>query len=47
MALPDIPKVKVLLSRADLNYEAGMAKNIHYGDVLIKFGEVLDTRKET
>lgn len=35
------------LSRADLNYEAGMAKNIHYGDVLIKFGEVLDTRKET
>ena len=34
------------LSRADLNYEAGMAKNIHYGDVLIKFDEVLDARKE-
>ncbi len=34
------------LSRADLNYNAGLAKNIHYGDVLIKFGEVLDVRKE-
>ena len=34
------------LSRAKLNYEAGMAKNIHYGDVLIKFDEVLDARKE-
>jgi type I restriction enzyme S subunit len=34
------------LSRADLNYEMGLAKNIHYGDVLIKFGEVLDLRKE-
>lgn len=35
------------LSRADLNYETGLAKNIHYGDVLIKFGEVLDVEKET
>ena len=35
------------LSRADLNYETGLAKNIHYGDVLIKFGEVLDVKKET
>lgn len=35
------------LSRADLNYETGLAKNIHYGDVLIKFGEVLDIKKET
>ena len=34
------------LSRADLNYEMGLAKNIHYGDVLIKFGEILDLRKE-
>jgi len=33
------------LSRAELNYHAGLAKNIHYGDVLIKFGEVLDVRK--
>ncbi|HDM8448575.1 TPA: restriction endonuclease subunit S [Yersinia enterocolitica] len=34
------------LSRADLNYDDGMAKNIHYGDVLIKFGEVLDATNE-
>ncbi|HEJ9057600.1 TPA: restriction endonuclease subunit S [Serratia fonticola] len=34
------------LSRADLNYEDGIAKNIHYGDVLIKFGEVLDATNE-
>ncbi|MBN5215720.1 restriction endonuclease subunit S [Serratia ureilytica] len=34
------------LSRADLNYKTGLAKNIHYGDVLIKFGEVLDARNE-
>lgn len=30
------------LSRADLNYENGIVKNLHYGDVLIKFGELLD-----
>ena len=34
------------LSRADLSNEAGVAKNVHYGDVLIKFGEVLDVSKE-
>ena len=34
------------LSRADLSHEAGVAKNVHYGDVLIKFGEVLDVSKE-
>ena len=34
------------LSRADLSNEAGVAKNVHYGDVLIKFGEVLDISKE-
>ena len=32
------------LSRADLNYESGLAKNIHYGDVLIKFKEILDVQ---
>ena len=31
------------LSRAELNTETGAAKNVHYGDVLIKFGEYLDT----
>ena len=35
------------LSRADLSNETGVAKNIHYGDVLIKFGEVLDVSKES
>ena len=30
------------LSRASLNYRSGLAKNVHYGDILIKFGEVLD-----
>ena len=34
------------LSRAELSHEAGVAKNVHYGDVLIKFGEVLDVSKE-
>ena len=34
------------LSRAELTNEAGVAKNVHYGDVLIKFGEVLDVSKE-
>lgn len=33
-------------SRADLSNETGVAKNIHYGDVLIRFGEVLDVSKE-
>ncbi|WFQ79334.1 restriction endonuclease subunit S [Xenorhabdus sp. SF857] len=30
------------LSRAQLNDKSGLAMNIHYGDVLIKFDEVLD-----
>ena len=34
------------LSRADLSNESGVAKNVHYGDVLIKVGEVLDVGKE-
>ena len=29
------------LSRADLNPESGSARNIHYGDILIKFGDCL------
>ena len=35
------------LSRADLSSEEGMAKNIHYGDVLVKFGEVIDVKTES
>ena len=34
------------LSRADLSNETGVAKNVHYGDILTKFGEVLDISKE-
>jgi len=34
------------LSRAKLSTEQGVAKNVHYGDVLVKFGEVLNVRKE-
>ena len=34
------------LSRADLSNERGIAKNVHYGDVLIKFGDVLDVSRE-
>ena len=30
------------LSRADLNYVSGTVKNVHYGDVLIKFGDYID-----
>ena len=29
------------LSRADLNLESGSARNIHYGDILTKFGDCL------
>ena len=34
------------LSRADLNDENGYAMNVHYGDVLIKFSEILDVQNE-
>lgn len=34
------------LSRAELSLENGVVKNVHYGDVLVKFGEVLDVEKE-
>lgn len=35
------------LSRAELSESSGVAANIHYGDVLIKFGEYLDMLQET
>lgn len=34
------------LSRAELSNKNGVAKNIHYGDVLIKYGAVLDITQE-
>ena len=33
--------------RADLSSEEGIAKNIHYGDILVKFGEVIDVKTES
>ena len=34
------------LSRAELSAETGAALNIHYGDILIKYGEYLDVSSE-
>ena len=34
------------LSRDKLNYEAGTAKNIHYGDIHTKFSTLFDVTKE-
>ncbi|MEG0477373.1 MAG: hypothetical protein RR572_06875, partial [Raoultibacter sp.] len=34
------------LSRADLNYQNGEIRNVHYGDVLIRYGECLDLASE-
>ena len=34
------------LSRADLNYENGEAQDIHYGDILVKFGDYVDAATE-
>lgn len=34
------------LTRAELNYDFGSIKNIHYGDVLIKYGACIDVKKE-
>ena len=34
------------LSRAELNYEYGSVKNIHYGDILIKYGAIVDVKKD-
>ena len=34
------------LSRAELSLENGVVKNVHYGDILVKFGEILDVKKE-
>ena len=34
------------LSRAELSYDEGTVLNVHYGDVLIKYGSVLDVQKD-
>ena len=33
------------LSRAELSVDTGTYKNVHYGDVLIKFGEYIDAQR--
>ena len=34
------------LSRSELSIENGAARNVHYGDILVKYGEVLDLKTE-
>lgn len=34
------------LSRAELSYEDGSVLNIHYGDVLIKYGAIVDVQND-
>ena len=34
------------LSRSELNYESGSVRNIHYGDILIKYGSIVDVRND-
>jgi len=41
-----IPLSNNTLSRADLNYENGKIKNIHYGDILVKYAAVLDYKND-
>lgn len=35
------------LSRAELNDKTGRVMNVHYGDILVKFGDVLDVSSES
>ena len=35
------------LSRAELSNSEGEIMNVHYGDILVKYGEVLDVKKES
>lgn len=34
------------LSRAELNYVSGKVKNVHYGDILVKYGTILDCKTD-
>ncbi len=34
------------LSRAALNYDSGEIKSVHYGDILIKYGSIIDCRND-
>ena len=39
-------KITNSLSRADLNYENGSVKNIHYGDIHTQYATLFDITKE-
>jgi type I restriction enzyme S subunit len=41
-----VPLKNNSLSRAELNFDTGFVKNIHYGDVLIKFGEIIEVKRD-
>jgi hypothetical protein len=34
------------LSREKLNYNLGNIKNIHYGDIIVKYDDVINVKKE-
>lgn len=34
------------LSRDCLNYESGISRNVHYGDILVKYGAFIDAEKD-
>ena len=34
------------LSRAEMTQEEGTIKNVHYGDILVKYGELIDVKNE-
>lgn len=40
----DFPVITNSLSRSNLNYECGLIKNIHYGDILVKYNSILDVK---
>ncbi|MHC5268904.1 restriction endonuclease subunit S [Enterococcus sp. LJL98] len=42
----DFPVTTNSLSRAQLNYDGGSVKSIHYGDILIGYNTVLDVKKD-
>jgi len=35
------------LSRADLNNDCGLVRNVHYGDILIRYGAVVNPQEDT
>lgn len=42
----EFPVATNSLSRSQLNYENGLIKSVHYGDILIKYNSILDIKKD-